>query len=98
MPMPIARPILYAKVTTLPVASFNGAATLTGASIIDNDALSPLVMPSAATNRNAGVTPSMTGCERGVQHSNMRASIAVRMVASKISCLFDHAYGIRAVT
>lgn len=85
MPMPIAIPMLYEKVIILPVASFNPDGTFIGANIIASEALSPFVMPNAATKINADVSPRMIGCDRGVQQSKIRTKIAVRIVASKIN-------------
>lgn len=83
MPIPIAMPMLYDNVIIFPVASFNEAGSFWVDSIIDNDALSPFVKPNATVKMNDGVSPRMTGCDRGVQQSRIRANIAVRIIASK---------------
>lgn len=83
MPMPIAMPMLYANVIMLPVASFSEAGSFCVDNIIDNEALSPFVRPNATQKTNDGVSPRITGCDRGVQHSRMRTNIAVRIVANK---------------
>lgn len=85
MPIPNAMPMLYDNVIILPVASFNEPGSLCVDNIIDNDALSPFVMPNATVKMNDGVSPRMTGCDRGVQQSRMRANMNVRIVASKIN-------------
>lgn len=58
---PAVKPMLYESVIMLPVASFKVAGTFEGANIIGNEPAKPFVMPNAAVNINAGVSPAMTG-------------------------------------
>lgn len=67
------------------MASFNVAGTFDGANIIGNEPANPFVMPSAAVNMNAGVSPAITGWDRGVQHNNINGIIDMRIVDSRIN-------------
>lgn len=82
---PAVSPILYESVIILPVASFKVAGTFDGANIMGKEPAKPLVMPNAAVKMKAGVSPAMTGPDRGAQHSNSRGINAMRIVDSKIN-------------
>lgn len=82
----------------LPVTSFNVAGTLAGANIIGKLPAKPFVIPNAALNINAGVSPAIIGCDRGAQHSNNKGTNAIRIVDNKINCRRDHVYGNEAIT
>lgn len=82
---PTVKPMLYESVIIFPVASFNVAGTLDGANIIGNEPANPFVIPRAAVNINAGVSPAITGCNLGVQHNNNNGIIDMRIVDSRIN-------------
>lgn len=82
---PTVNPMLYESVIIFPVASFNVAGTLDGANIIGNEPANPFVIPRAAVNINAGVSPAITGCDLGVQHNNNNGIIDMRIVDSRIN-------------
>lgn len=82
---PTVKPMLYESVIIFPVASFNVAGTLDGANIIGNEPANPFVIPRAAVNINAGVSPAITGCNLGVQHNNNNGIIDMRIVESRIN-------------
>lgn len=82
---PTVKPMLYESVIIFPVASFNVAGTLDGANIIGNEPANPFVIPRAAVNINAGVSPAITGCDLGVQHNNNNGIIDMRIVDSRIN-------------
>lgn len=77
--------MLYESVIILPVASFSVAGTFAGANIIGNDPASPFVIPSAAVNINAGVSPEIMGCDLGAQHNKSNGTNAIRIVDSSIN-------------
>lgn len=95
---PAVRPTLYESVIMLPVTSFNVAGTLAGANIIGKLPAKPFVMPRAALNMNAGVSPAITGCARGAQQSNSSGTNAILIVDSRINCRRDHVYGNEATS
>lgn len=82
---PTVKPMLYESVIIFPVASFNVAGTLDGANIIGNEPANPFVIPRAAVNINAGVSPAIIGCDLGVQHNNNNGIIDMRIVDSRIN-------------
>lgn len=82
----------------LPVTSFNVAGTFAGANIIGKLPAKPLVMPNAALNMNAGVSPAIIGWDRGAQQSNNNGTNAIRIVDNRINCRRDQVYGNEAIT
>lgn len=95
---PAVRPTLYDSVIMFPVASLSVAGTLDGANIIGRLPAKPFVIPNAAVNMNAGVSPAIIGCDLGAQHSNSSGISEIRIVDNKINCRRDHAYGTDAIT
>lgn len=98
MSEPAVKPILYESVIMLPVASFSVAGTFDGANIIGRDPAKPFVMPNAAVNMKAGVSPAMIGWDLGAQHNNSNGINAIRIVDNKINWRLDQAYGTDAIT